>query len=346
MNIVDVITSQLSGHMGRLSSLLGENESTTQSAVGAVVPTLLASLAGMAKNNDGAQKLTSVLNNFDPKSASMEQPSSLMSVGTKMLGSLFGGGDALSSVTGALSSYSGMGSGMMKNLLGYISPLVLGVIANHFKGNASPQGLQSFFSEQKENIASAMPAGFSLPKMEAPAAAYAGAAPAAHATGSRWVAPLLVLALLGGLYYWWNNSHSVKGPEPVAERRQPTAATPKPKTEPEPIETAAPSGDFSKVGNVLSETYSGLGDTLSTVKDASTAEAALPALKRFDDRVENLNSIVDKMPEGARSALKSVNAEHLGKFKDQVGKLLSNPAIAKVLKPVLDHILSGLTSLG
>jgi hypothetical protein len=344
MNIVEVITNQLSGKAGMLSSLLGQDESTTKSAVQAAVPSLLMSLAGLAKNSDGAQKLASVLNNFDPKSVNMDQPSSILSTGTKLLGSLFGG-DTLSGITGALSSHTGVSSGIMKSILGYISPLVLGTIASHFKGGINPSSLTKFFGEQEAHIASAMPEGLSLPSMAAaePAKEYAESTPAAPQKKSfNWGLAVLLLALLVGLYYWWNNTHKTSE---VGENRPAPTATPREKTEPEPIETAAPGGDFSNAGKTLSDTYSKLTDTLDTIKDVPTAKAALPALKSMGDHIENMKSMLDKMPQSARTELKSVSSEHLGKLKDKITTLLSNPALSEVLKPALDRILSGLTSL-
>ena len=264
-----------------------------------------------------------------------------------MLSSLFGG-DGLSSVLGALCSYTGLDSGMMKNILGYISPLVLGAVGSHFKGsNINPQGLMSFFSDQHANIASAMPAGLSLPTTGEPTTVeYAEAAPAvaAHTEKSPgWVLPLLALALLGGLYYWWTSTHPEKATETVERKPVPTA-TPQVKPEPSPIETSVP--DFSNAGTLLSSTYSKLGDTLAGVKDVPSAEAALPTLKSIDNRVGNMNALLEKMPADTRSELKTVSSEHFSKLKDKVSELMANPAIAEVLKPTLDHILSGLSSLG
>ena len=358
MNIVDVISEQLSGHMGRLSSLLGENENTTRSAVGAAAPTLLMALSSLTKNSEGAQKLSSVLNGLDSPNVNPNQPSSIISSGTKLISSLFGG-DGISTVTNALCSYTGLGSGMMKNLIGYIAPLMLGAIGSQFKGKPiDSQGVMKFFNDQKANIASAMPAGLSLPEAGAATAVAYGSEIPVHEHeheheehASRWLAPLAALAILCGLFLWWNNRTPSPAPAPapvtvVNPQPKPEVVVPQVKPEPAPIETAAGSIDFIKVGDQLTSTYSSLGDTLATVKDGPTAEAALPALKLISTKADDMKGMLDKMPASARATLATATSEHLSKLTSQVSGLLSNPAISSVLKPVLDHLVSTLTALG
>src|SRR6187399_1410210 len=68
MNLVESILNQVSGDaLGKLSSLVNSDGNTTRSAISAAVPTVLASLAGLAGNKDGANKLASALGNLDTK---------------------------------------------------------------------------------------------------------------------------------------------------------------------------------------------------------------------------------------------------------------------------------------
>ena len=74
-----------------------------------------------------------------------------------------GGGNNLSSLVGALASFAGMQPGIMKTLLTYLAPIVLGMIAKQFTGRPDAAGVSRLFSEQAANIRGAMPRGFSLP---------------------------------------------------------------------------------------------------------------------------------------------------------------------------------------
>lgn len=66
MNIVDVIKSQLSGDvLGKLSSLVGESEDKTKTAVTAAVPGLLSILASLASTSSGADKVINALKQVD-----------------------------------------------------------------------------------------------------------------------------------------------------------------------------------------------------------------------------------------------------------------------------------------
>ena len=65
---------------------------------------------------------------------------------------------AASSLVGTIASFAGMQPGIMKTLLTYLAPIVLGTVANSFKG-AKPDaaGLMRLFSEQQDNIKAALP---------------------------------------------------------------------------------------------------------------------------------------------------------------------------------------------
>ena len=84
MNLARMIEEQLSGDsLERLSSAIGADPDTTGRATSAAVPTMLASLANLASNDEGARRLAGALNNVD----------------TSALGGL---GQVLSGDTGAL----------------------------------------------------------------------------------------------------------------------------------------------------------------------------------------------------------------------------------------------------
>jgi hypothetical protein len=62
-----------------------------------------------------------------------------------------------------VAQYTGLGSGMVQKLFGYLMPMVLGGVAGRFAGKSlNPQSLPSMLSDKKANIASSLPTGFSL----------------------------------------------------------------------------------------------------------------------------------------------------------------------------------------
>jgi hypothetical protein len=348
MNIVDVIMNQFSGQTGRLASLLGESETTTKSALGAAVPTLLAALAGMTKSSEGSQRVASVLNQFDPSSVNVSQPSSLLTQGTNLVNSLLGGsGGGLTSVVSALSNFTGMASGTVKNLLSYVAPIVMGVIGSQFKGKPiDSESVSQFFSEQETNIASAIPAGLSIPGLPGVSEyassaashaenAYSDASPELKRAAS-WAVPVLVLALLAGLAYWIMNRKA-----PSVSVKPPAPATSPDLREGVPIPTS-----FAPAGETLSKTFLALKDTLATVKDKASAQAALPTLNTLAGRVEELKTSLDSMPESVRTGLKSITSENLSLVKDQAARALAIPGVEAVIGPVVKRIMNTLTSLG
>ena len=157
MNIIDLIKNNLSGGaLGQLSSLIGASPEQTKTAAGAAVPSILAGLGKSASSKDGADRLTDLLNNLDPNLVnnpggmySDSNASNLGKAGTGMLDKILGGG-MLGSLGGLLGKFSGLGGDMMKKLLGYLAPLILGAIAKQFGGKASSQGLTQFFTRTKK----------------------------------------------------------------------------------------------------------------------------------------------------------------------------------------------------
>ena len=269
MDLVKLITDQLSGDaLGSLSSLLGTDSKTTRDAAGAAVPALLSGLAGMAGTDDGARKLASTINNLDTSvPGGLSALSSLAGMlggdtsavaqkGGSLLSSLFG--DSLvSGIASQVGRFAGLDSGITKKMLAWLLPLVLGVIGSRWKNQGgSIGGLSTLFSDQKQNIARAIPSGFNLTSIpglpnidgalrvagQTARAAGDAATDVARRTGDvatdvarragravddtsysalNWLWPLAGLALLlGALWYFFG-----RGPGQVANNAAKQAAT-------------------------------------------------------------------------------------------------------------------------
>ncbi len=226
MNLVEQIKNELSsGVLSQLSSLTGASTGATASAVSAAVPALLSALSSIASSSAGAQKLLSAQSQFSSGSVESlvhkmsNQPAAVHEQGADLLSSLLGG-SALSGIVNAVSRFASIAPGVTQKLLSYLTPLVLGTIASKFTGKSmNAQGLASMLADQKANIANALPSGFSL--SDVPGLSAAGSAPrsatrgveAAGSSFPRWLLPLLGLAALGLLLWWFIPSATTPAPE-------------------------------------------------------------------------------------------------------------------------------------
>ena len=167
VNLVSLVMQFLTPDMiGRIASVLGLDRNSTQTAVGAGVPGLLAGLMGVALQPGGGQKLvnsakqsTGTLGNFTSMLGTGGQ-NSFIEKGSQMLSSLLGGQDQ-NALAGALAKFTGLGQGASGSLLGMLAPLVMGTIAQQQGANSlSASGITGLLASQKDNIAAALPSGF------------------------------------------------------------------------------------------------------------------------------------------------------------------------------------------
>jgi hypothetical protein len=329
-NLVEQIKNQLvNGSLAHLGSLIGASEGETRSAVGAAVPAVLSALSGLASSGGGAQKLASAVSHFETGSLGhvshmlSAQPGAVLEQGNGILNSLFGA-STVSGIVSALSRFAGIGSGSGQKLLGYLMPLVLGAIAGRFTGKkANPQGLTSLLAEQKANITNALPSGFSLSDVpglstarEAARMVETAAKPAAE-TIWKWLLPVAAIALAGLLLWYFLG-------------RTPTPTVP----------------DFAQVSTDLTGTFKSLTESLSSVKDAASAEASLPKLKELDGKLDGMKALVDKLPDADKGKVTDLIKASFGKVEDQFAKLLWIPGVGDKIRPTVDAIMGKLAALG
>jgi uncharacterized protein DUF937/PRC-barrel domain protein len=166
-NLVSTISRFLTPEMiGKMASVSGLDRSTTQSAVGAVVPALLSGLADLAAKPGGARQIADAI---------AEQPAGMLSnlaqtlggaslpaeKGTGLLSSLFGGG-VLNTLVSTLSRFIGVGEGSTRTLMGLLTPVVLGVLGREQRAaGLETGGLARMLMGQKDQIAASMPVGLS-----------------------------------------------------------------------------------------------------------------------------------------------------------------------------------------
>ncbi len=369
MNLVELIQDQITGEVtNKLSSLIGGSESQTRSAVGAAVPSLLSALTGLASGgSSGADKLASALGKFDAgsigKIAGMltQQPNQALDQGGSLLGSLFGEG-AIGGIANAIARFTGLDAAMTKKLLAYLAPLVLGSIAGQFKGKSiTAQGLTSLFTDQKANIADALPSGLSLAGIPGlsqveTAARNVGAtaqraantayraADSAQNTGSsllKTLLPLAALALLAFLaWQFFRGRQPVGAPAEVARSTTPQTAH-RPVTE-----STAALPDAAQIGRNLTSVFTTATETLGGITDAALAEAAVPKLEELSTKIDAIKALWDKLPQAARATISNIAGDNLGKLKDLIATVLTIPGVRQHVEPLLDDIVTKLTAFG
>jgi hypothetical protein len=168
-NLVAEVTEILSPALvSRIASALGLNQTSTQKAIVAAIPALLASLISYVSTPQGATKLNEVVRKQEPGmlsslASAIGEPGqkALIDQGSSVLTSLLGG-KTLSALSGALGQYAGTGEGSSKNLLGILGPVVLGVLGREQRDKGlDAVGLANLLTSQKNNVAAALPSGFS-----------------------------------------------------------------------------------------------------------------------------------------------------------------------------------------
>src|SRR5262249_53554616 len=157
INLVSLIMQFLTPDMiGRIASALGLDRNNTQTALGAAVPGLLASLSGGSTHPGGSQKLvdagreaTCALGSLAYMIGASGQ-SSLIEKGSQILSSLLGGRDQ-SALVGAVGKYAGLDQGASGSLLGMLAPIVMGTIGQQQGTRSLDAGaITSLLSSQKD----------------------------------------------------------------------------------------------------------------------------------------------------------------------------------------------------
>lgn len=360
MNIVSMAAQYLTPMIvDRIASSLGITSPLAQKAIGAILPTILASILGSSQKPDGLRNLTDILGKQDTgmlgKLSDLiggSGQSAAVNAGTNVLGSLLGN-SALGSLTGAVSKFAGIGDGPAKSLLGLVGPVALGAVAKQQKDSGlDAGGLAKMLLGQKDNITAAMPAGFAdllkgtgLLDAVAPRAVGGttttsstgtGSTPARPATttpsyeaprasGGSWLpwAAALAALLIGGWYF-------------LSGARAPQVALPT-------VPTITVGGQ--NVAAQLGSTVEGLRGTISGMKDEASAKAALPRLQETLKQLDTFNAARGNMPAEAKKGLGTYAGTLLPLLRGWIDNALKGTGVAGVAKPVLDQIFARIETI-
>jgi hypothetical protein len=388
MNLVDMLKNQMAGEVTKqLGGMLGTSEADTGNLVKASLPAILAGLGSVASKKDGADKLAQAIGGIDP--------GMLGNLG-KMLGGADAkkGGDLLSSLLGnnmltsllpLLAKFVKLDPSLITKALGLLAPLVLSAIGSAFKGQKIDGGsISKLFSEQKGNIASAIPAGLSLAsipgldslgdvgKMASQAVNQAGKA-AQNASGGlgKLLLPLLALAaIIGGIIWYMNNGAKkvedvAKGAAKMGEQAVKAgekavagvtdAAKDVVKAGEKAVAGAADAakdmiGDISVPGfSDLQKGFTGMFDSvgpkLQGIKDAASAEAALPDLESAMTGLDGMVKTLGGMPDIAKSAVSTMVKGQLDKLAPVIDSILGMPGMGEKVVTVLNSLKDKLSGL-
>ncbi|MGO9596591.1 MAG: DUF937 domain-containing protein [Isosphaeraceae bacterium] len=381
MNIIDLIKSQIGPEvLDRLSSVIGESEDKTKTALSAAVPGFLSILANLTSSSSGSDKVINALKQVDTGPSgglgdilSGGNAGPVLEKGGSLLNILLGA-SALPAILNILSKFAGIAAGPAKNLLSLLAPFILSTIAKQFSGKAlTSQSLTSFFTEQKGNIASAMPAGLSFADIPGLGTTHSTTAPRpalapATTEGSGmpgWLLPLVGLALLGLLAWYFMSGqqaveekpttktevvkqHTAPETKPVMTETKPAMTETKPvvtETKPEmsAIDVTVP--DPVKISTDLGGIYTTLTDLLAGIKDGPTSEAAVSRLTDMTPKIDSLQDLWNKLPDLGKGTVAKITTEHLAKLKDLIASVLSTAGVDVArLKPILDTIVDKLAS--
>ncbi len=202
--------------MGALSSRLGESESAVQKGLQGGLASILGALSGKAEDGDF---LKMIFNMITGPGASASLLSSLGSVasgsassavtdlGSKFLSLVLG--SQQSTVASAIGSSSGLKSSSATSILSMAAPMVMGLLGQRAaEGNLNAASLGSLLKAEAPSLQRFLPSGVSgILSSFGSAPAAAAAIADETASGMKWLVPaLLGLALLGGLFWFLNQS--------------------------------------------------------------------------------------------------------------------------------------------
>jgi hypothetical protein len=259
----------------------------------------------------------------------------------------------------AISKMTGVNSGIIKTVLGYLAPVVLGYLGSSFGGvKPTADGLKKLFSEQKSNISSAMPSGFSLDSIPGfQSLASTGSAVSSHSAppqgsvASKIFSPLLLLGGLGSLIYYVIGQ--VPPPQATPEAPAIEAMAPAAPAVETPV---IPKLDLSKIvpklpvdmegmKTKMTGMFDALSSKLSAATDAASADAMLPDLTGYADQLGTISASMKVIPAEGRSMISGLIKSQLDKLDPMFEKFTSIPGIGDSVKAVIEKIKTALLQI-
>jgi Bacterial protein of unknown function (DUF937) len=360
VNLTSVVNQFLTPEViAQIASFLGLDRSAAQKAVGAAVPTMLASLSDLVGTPAGVGQLSKLLSQQQGSPTDLLRNSGadeLARTGSAMLSGLLGG-KTTDAIAQALGRFAGTGDSGGKSLLGVIGPIVLGALGQQQRdAGLDANGLASLLRSQKDQIVSAIPSGLAdkLGAMGLVDRAESGARTAAAATSrmpsaserataaydaankSQWPYWLAALVVVAGLaLYAFNRSDQQTVAEVPARTVAGTVG----------MAPADLTVDGVNLANQVNSSINILKSALPTITDEAGAQAALPKINDAIAQLNDVSSRAAKLSPEARSALAKLIAAATPAINQMCDKVLATPTVGAVAKPAIDNLRARLDAL-
>jgi len=339
INLVSLIMQYLTPDMiARIAAATGLDRNTTNAAVSASVPALLAALSNAATQPGGAQKLADAakqqIGTLDNLTSIMSGGSqtALADKGSQILSSLLGGQNQ-GALAGSVAKVTGVGQGASNSLLGILAPVVMGAIAKQQGiGGLDPKNIVSLFAAQKDNIAAALPSalrdqlrGTGLPISATQTVTNTGARAA-----SNWLYWALPAAAIGALLLYMFNKPAEQLAQPAP---QITGS----------IQNMVVGG--LDMGKQVDNSLASLRTSLQGITDAASAEAAQSNLQQVTAQLDKVTGLAGQLSPDQRKIIAGLVGPAMPNLNQQFSKVLAIPGAAEVLKPSIDALKAKLASL-
>ncbi len=170
--MADSLLDQLKGLVtpeivARVGGALGESEEGVAKGFGAAIPALLSGLVSRTEDNQGAERILSLVNDSDNDGAVLSDAGSLLGdnitstplhgLGQTLLGGLFAG--KTEDVADSIASETGLQKSSVGKILGFLAPLLLSVLGKNLGAGATLSSLTGLVGGQKEGILSSLTGG-------------------------------------------------------------------------------------------------------------------------------------------------------------------------------------------
>lgn len=348
MNLVSTIMQLLGpAIISRIASSLGANQGLVGSAIAAAVPGLLAGLTKTASQTGGATQLSNAVAKQDPSILSNlgsllggPNQQAIADQGTNVLSSLLGG-SSTNALANAIGKFSGLSGTQGSSLLGMLAPIVLGQLGQVQKSSGlDAGGLANLLNSQKDNIAAALPPGFSNllggtglldglgNRVTASAAPIQKAAVPGTTDWSKWLIP----AALAVLALWILSSYGCDH-----KRTQNTETT-------APLQTTPMAAD-TNLADTTTKALNSLTTTLSGIKDEASANAAVPQLQDIAKQIESVKTAAAPFSAETKKPIATIVANALPGITAAIEKAVGVPGVAAILNPILQPLLANLDAL-
>ncbi|MCL2777881.1 MAG: DUF937 domain-containing protein, partial [Polyangiaceae bacterium] len=152
-SLIESIESRLSPDVvGKVAGSIGETPAKTSGVISSAVPSIMAGLMHRGSSTSGATGLLSSLKDVDHKSiGDMSDPRSTIASGSRLGAGMLG--DTGGRITDMLAKQHGIRRESAAGIMGFLSPLVAGMLAKHVATKGlGPAGLSEFLMSQKKSI--------------------------------------------------------------------------------------------------------------------------------------------------------------------------------------------------